>query len=156
MFRLWETTSWIMVRQACCTHIRDLWVICTVWAGVLSLQWLTPTQLVSRVHCLFLWLHCVCVCAGVPRVCSCPLQPGQCLTTAGQAPWSSHALQRGHQVSASLTVTKVSPSKHAWSARKRLGYSQLWPLQPACSQNEARSYVPDSVAFFYKAAHLLC
>ena len=27
--------------------------------------------------------------------------------------------------------------------RKRFGYGQLWPLRPACSQNQAGSYMPD-------------
>ena len=27
--------------------------------------------------------------------------------------------------------------------RKRFGYGQLWPLRPACSQNQAGSFMPD-------------
>ena len=27
--------------------------------------------------------------------------------------------------------------------RKRFGYGQLWPIQPACNQNRAGSYMPD-------------
>ena len=29
------------------------------------------------------------------------------------------------------------------TTRKRFGYGQLWPLRPACSQNQAGSYMPD-------------
>ena len=40
--------------------------------------------------------------------------------------------------------------------RKRFGYGELWPLQPACSQNRAKSCVPDPTSrilfssFFFK------
>ena len=47
--------------------------------------------------------------------------------------------------------------------RKRFGYGQLWPLRPACSQNRARSYMPDltsrisfSSVFLKKAWIILC
>ena len=47
--------------------------------------------------------------------------------------------------------------------RKRFGYSQLWQLQPACSHNWARSYMPDltscilfSSVFLKKAWAILC
>ena len=43
-------------------------------------------------------------------------------------------------------ITFVCVSTHQlfrYLIRKRFGYSQLWPLQPACSQNQAGSYMPD-------------
>ena len=47
--------------------------------------------------------------------------------------------------------------------RKRFGYSQLWPLRPACSLNRAGSYMPDptsrtrfSSVFPKKALIILC
>ena len=46
------------------------------------------------------------------------------------------------------------------SIRKRFCYGQLWPLRPACSQNQAGSYMPDptscirfSSVFFFQRRH---
>ena len=45
-----------------------------------------------------------------------------------------------HQLFRYLSRTYTFPNKHAGSDRKRFGYGKLWPLRPACSQNQAGSY----------------
>ena len=57
----------------------------------------------------------------------------------------------------------VDPVNMLDPIRKRFGYGQLWPLRPACSQNRARSYMPDltsrisfSSVFPKKAWAILC
>ena len=48
-----------------------------------------------------------------------------------------------HSDSQACILPCVCPVNVLDLIQKHFGYSQLGPLQPACSQNQARSYIPD-------------